>query len=93
MSDNPTRTIRACIEELYGLPECSTGGPLHIIVDDENVEDHHLDFCRQALEEGRHWSMDDADPVAVEAIKLVGKEILDRLSPLVPRDRIRVMGR
>lgn len=29
----------------YGLPNCSTGGPLHILLDDGNIRDSDLVFC------------------------------------------------
>lgn len=31
------------VTALYKLPECSVGGPLHVVVDDTNVEDHFLE--------------------------------------------------
>lgn len=38
-------------EELYGLPNCGAGGPLHILLDDNNYDDHSLEFCRKYCEE------------------------------------------
>lgn len=32
------------IRALYTLPDCDTGGPLHVIVEDTNVDDDHLDW-------------------------------------------------
>ncbi len=31
----------------YGLPGNGVGGSLHIVLDDENVQDSHVDFCIQ----------------------------------------------
>ena len=33
------------INQLYHLPQCGTGGPLHITTDDSNVDDGSLGFC------------------------------------------------
>lgn len=38
-------TIRAYITCLTDLDDCSTGGLLHIIVDDGNLEDHDIEWC------------------------------------------------
>lgn len=40
-------TIRAYISCLYGLDDgnCCTGGLLHIVTDDGNLEDHHIKWC------------------------------------------------
>lgn len=29
----------------YSLKDCETGGPLHILLDDNNYENHHIEFC------------------------------------------------
>lgn len=31
------------VTALYQLPDCEAGGPLHVIVDDTNVDDHFLE--------------------------------------------------
>ncbi len=33
------------IRAFYELPDCSAGGPLHIVLDDTNVEDDHIEWC------------------------------------------------
>ncbi len=38
-------TIREYIGCLYGLDECSTGGLLHILLDDDNYDDDGITFC------------------------------------------------
>lgn len=40
-------TIRDLIACLYDLDDgnCCTGGLLHIVADDGNLEDHHIQFC------------------------------------------------
>ena len=34
---------------LYSQPNCLAGGPLHIILDDFNIEDSNIDFCEKHL--------------------------------------------
>ena len=39
-------TIREYIKCLYSLEECrGSGGLLHILLDDDNIEDDHIAFC------------------------------------------------
>ena len=55
------------INAYYAKPGNCTGGSLHIVLDDDNLEDHHVDFCIQ-------WAKDanDADGVALgEAIRQI----------------------
>jgi hypothetical protein len=42
-------TVNSMVDNLY--IEHSAGGPLHIVTDDGNVEDHHLVFCYRYLHE------------------------------------------
>lgn len=56
MSDGATiMRVRELVERLRTLPNCELGGPLHIVVDDGNVDDSHLDFCERDID--THWSM------------------------------------
>lgn len=36
---------------LYSQPWGAVGGPLHIVTDDGNIEDSHLDYCLEVLDE------------------------------------------
>lgn len=63
---------------LYALPECGVGGPLHIVTDDNNVDDGSLEFCRGEL--AAHWSV-TGNPRAGE-IRRMSAQILDALAPL-----------
>jgi hypothetical protein len=49
----------ALIDEFYKLPGNSTGGLLHIVLDDSNWEDEHIEFCREqaraAGDETAYW--------------------------------------
>lgn len=43
------------IEMLYDEPDCGVGGPLHVVLDDWNLEDEHLepyegDYAPRAME-------------------------------------------
>lgn len=44
----------------YAKPGNSCGGPLHIVLDDYNLEDEHIAFCRAEAER-----VGDADGVAI----------------------------
>ncbi len=45
--------VRELVSEYYCQPGNAVGGALHIVVDDGNIEDHHIQFCRnEALERG-----------------------------------------
>ena len=43
--DTHLETINTYITALYNLPECGTGGLLHIVLDDGNVDDESITFC------------------------------------------------
>lgn len=79
--------IRAMVKQLYTLPLCGTGGPLHITTDDTNVEDGHLDFCESECrnpwggKDHPEWDTWDKDPQAHVTAKL-GLEIIAALRPL-----------
>jgi hypothetical protein len=50
-----TEEMRLCailVENLYELPHGGTGGPLHIAVDDYNIDAMSLAFCRNEVEGG-----------------------------------------
>lgn len=75
--------VARLIEDLYAIPGCSLGGPLHITTDDNNVTDGNLDFCRkELLSISKYTDLDDA----VEAIH-VGTQILDALQPMSEIER------
>jgi hypothetical protein len=37
------------IRELYAVPECGVGGPLHIVLDDGNIDDESIYFCMRTM--------------------------------------------
>jgi hypothetical protein len=70
------RILTAMRAIFYGLPNCESGGPLHITLDDGNVDDECLDFCEQLLA--------DEEP----AVRILGKAILDMLRTLTEDERV-----
>lgn len=43
--------LKTLCKTLYGLPYCGSGGPLHILLDDNNLRDEDITFClEQCLE-------------------------------------------
>lgn len=38
-------TLRKIIDEYYGLRNCGCGGPLHILLDDDNYDIGSIHFC------------------------------------------------
>ena len=61
-----TPAIQAAAETIRRLYEVAAGGGrLHIVVDDWNLEDHHLDFCAGLIERDPDWRdpyFGDEDP-------------------------------
>lgn len=39
--------VRAMVEHYYSKPGHSTGGGLHIVLDDNNLSDNSIEFCRE----------------------------------------------
>jgi len=74
--------LTGSLDRLYSLPDCAAGGPLHIVTDDYNVEDHHLDFCADQLA-GGSWPD--------EVVELAAA-ILAELRRLTPPQRLAALG-
>jgi hypothetical protein len=76
-----TDQIRAAgtlVAELY--EHHAVGGPLHIVTDDYNVEDTHLDFCAD-------WLAKSTDEDYSSTVRRVSAEILAMLRPMTPAER------
>lgn len=71
--------LHGAIDELYDYPGCSTGGPLHIVTDDGNVKDAHLEFCEEQLGE---WPT-DVQETAYGIIDLLRSVHLNRREELI----------
>lgn len=75
------------VADLYALPTCTVGGPLHIILDDGNCRDSDLDFCRDEVTGGEHWSMAEATPEDRAEIARLSLAIIDFLRPSTEAQR------
>ena len=38
-------SLKTFCQKLYELPDCGCGGPLHILLDDDNYTDSAIQFC------------------------------------------------
>ena len=78
-------TVANMITLFYRLPQCSTGGPLHIVVDDFNIDDACIDFCEKSLAESYgHWAWS-------KSAEALGRRIIDGLRPLTLAQRAAVL--
>lgn len=78
-----TPAVRAAadtIRAVYNAPGGLAGGNLHIVIDDYNVEDEHLEFC--AARHAEHVGTDDPALVDAEA------RCIDALRPLTEEERV-----
>jgi hypothetical protein len=78
------------VMHLYRLPGCeNAGGPLHVVADDFNVEDHHLKFERDWLDRA-----DEADyyGAAWPEIRRTAEQILDLFDGLNRGQRATVLA-
>lgn len=69
------QTCAALIMQLYMLDNCGCGGVMHIITDDWNLEDEHLEFCREEANK----LIDDYDQkdLAIRILDLMDEFTLD----------------
>lgn len=67
--DKHLETIREYISCLYNLEDCCTGGLLHIVTDDGNLEDHYIKWSLEQCED--HPECEEA-----EIGKLICRELL-----------------
>lgn len=73
--------LPAWLDRLYAMPDCAAGGPLHIVTDDYNVEDRHLEFCADRLGE---WPA---------ATRKVAEAILSELRKMPVGEREAALGK
>ena len=71
------------IGALYGAPSGGTGGPLHVVTDDFNVEDDNLVFCRKYIADWEPYG----DGEDEERVRLLSAWILDLLEPMSEVER------
>lgn len=70
-----TDAMRQLVEQinrLYEMPNCGVGGPLHVVTDDFNVEDHCLDACERLLTDPEPWYGTDEAMVALTRTIIAG---------------------
>lgn len=78
--------LGALVEEFYALPECSVGGPLHVVTDDYNVEDDSIAFCERSLDD--HWSIErQATDEGREVVRAKAREIIALMRPMTLAER------
>lgn len=70
--------LRQIVDAFYALPGNIVGGVLHIVLDDFNLETHHVQWCRQEAEK-----VDDKDAIFLADLLLLysQKERFDILAP------------
>ncbi len=69
--------VRELVSEYYCLPGNAVGGALHIVVDDGNIEDSHVQFCRnEALARGDAAGVRIAD-LLLQMSKTQRKKVAD----------------
>lgn len=71
------------IGALYGAPSGGTGGPLHVVTDDFNVEDSNLQFARDWIPKWEAYG-DHGDD---ERVRILSGWILDLLDPMSEIER------
>ena len=53
---------------LYDLEGCGAGGPAHIVLDDTNVEDDHLDYALEYARDTEHITWTPEAIAATDAV-------------------------
>lgn len=95
-------TANEMIEKTQAMSRCaflvrelddvqSVGGALHIVTDDYNLEDEHLEYCRDIVARRDHWSFEQTAPENVEGLARLKTEILDLLSVMTLEERYQTM--
>lgn len=72
----------------YRLDGNATGGALHVVLDDMNIEDQSITYCREHL--GTVWLNDGPEPAPATMVSL-GAAIVDGLMKLTEGERAMVV--
>jgi len=89
-TDTPEiRGAAALVAPVYGF-SC-VGGNLHIVLDDWNLEDSHLDFCDEQIKKGGHTPIWGSEPDSPEQLEAEGK-CLAAFRKLSEQDRYSAMA-
>lgn len=86
---NATPAMLECgayVAALYAHPDGGTGGPLHVVVDDDNVEDSNLEYCRGNIDGWVAYDTESA-PETVERVRALSRWILDLMGPMCTKER------
>lgn len=60
----------------YRFPGCGVGGCLHIVLDDENIEDGHIQYCIECARDPEFWVTREHYNGYDEAGELLGRLLL-----------------
>lgn len=47
--------VMPLVNAYYAFTDCGVGGSLHIVLDDKNIEDTHIQFCIQCAQDPEFW--------------------------------------
>jgi len=83
------RDVQALIAAVYDYH--GAGGNLHIVLDDNNTEDEHLEFCQGQINKARitgedEWGYDSSEALDAE------QKCLDALRAMTLEERDSAMG-
>lgn len=82
--------LAGLVWDFYQLDSCSVGGPLHVVLDDNNIEEVHIRWCAENLDD---WCAKWASrPTEIPAIKAQAPAIIDGLLALTEHQRLQVTG-
>lgn len=71
MSKSSIDKAARLIRKIYSMPGGQGGGPLHIVIDDGNVEEHHIRWCLEQLNDPLYKWPDELKSACVELAKLM----------------------
>lgn len=63
-------------KEYVALPQNSVGGSLHIVLEDDNIDNHSVDFCIQ-------WAKDHGDEAGVRLGEMIRRLTITQRKKLV----------
>lgn len=75
------------IEDLYQIPGCYVGGPLHCLLDDQNVSKHFVNDSREKLEEWCVRMLDESEAVNQDGIINLSLKIQEQMRRLTLAER------
>jgi hypothetical protein len=75
------RDLNKLLDQFFALPECSTGGPLHVVLEDFNIEKSNL-----------YWR-DYNTQVYTHEVVLLADYIVSRLAKMKKKERAAVIAK